>query len=242
MNYDRTELLDRLAAEYALGTMSERTRRRFAKLRVQIAAAEQAAQAWEQRLARLACTVPEVPVPSSVWDAVDRRTGAPTTVRRHLPSGWRAWFTPALGFAFGVVITVALFRLFPQVLVPIDELVQARGQLPASYVGLLTDSEGQPVILASSTRHGQTLSVKILRKIDVPPGKLLQLWALPKEGNAFALGIIPGDGKGRIQMPDTSEKLLFHVTRLAVSVEDSPATEHSVPAPFIVSGHCVKLW
>ena len=99
-------------------------------------------------------------------------------------------------------------RFYPTAVVPVDEIVQERSTLPASYVGLLTDAANNPVVLASSTRYGRTMSIKILRKVDVPPGKVLQLWALPKEGAALPLGVVPSDGKGSFQMADTSEKLL----------------------------------
>ena len=54
MNYDRPELLDRLAAEYVFGTMSVRVRRRFQAIQRALPAAQQAVQVWEQRLTPLA--------------------------------------------------------------------------------------------------------------------------------------------------------------------------------------------
>jgi len=53
---------------------------------------------------------------------------------------------------------------------------------------------------------------------------------------------VPAEGKGTIQMTDTSEKLLSAVPRLAVSVEDGPARAGTAPAPFVLTGNCVKLW
>jgi len=147
-----------------------------------------------------------------------------------------------LGMAFGIVLALGLVRLYPSTFVPVDDIVQERGTLPQSYVGLLTDKEGNPVVLASSTRHGKLMTIKILRKVDVPQGKVLQLWALPKEGAAFPLGAVPAEGKGSFVMSDTSEKLLSAVPRLAVSVEEQPAAPGSQAAPFILTGNCVKLW
>ena len=126
--------------------------------------------------------------------------------------------------------------------VEIDDIVQARGTLPQIYVGLLTDPSGAATILASSTRHGRTMSIKVLRPIDVPAGKVLELWALPRDGEPFPLGVVPREGKAAVEMPDTSEKLLSNVPRLAVSIEDRAARRGDVPGGFILSGHCVKLW
>jgi anti-sigma-K factor RskA len=239
MNYDRPELIDRLAAEYVLGAMSGRVRRRFERVARALPSAQRAVADWERRLAPLARSVPPVEPSSAVWQAIDRRT---RSGRAAATAGWLAWLKPALGIAFGAVLTIGLVRLSPETFIPVDEIVQARGTLPQSYVGLLTDKVGNPYVLASSTRHGKLMTIKILRKIDVPQGKYLQLWALPKEGAAFPLGVVPAEGKGSFVMSDSSEKLLSAVPKLAVSVEDQPARAGSKPAPFVLEGNCVKLW
>ena len=245
MNYDRPELLDRLAAEYVFGTMNARVRRRFQAIQRALPAARQAVQTWERRLTPLARSVPPVQPSTAAWDAIDRRTGgqaSPPVAPAFASLASLAWLRTILGVALGVVATLALIRLYPAAVVPVDEIMQARGTLPESYVGLLTDAANNPVVLASSTRHGTTMAIKVLRKVDVPTGKVLQLWALPKEGAAFPLGVVPSEGKGSFQMADTSEKLLFSVPRLAVSMEDAPARPGGTPAPYLLTGNCVKLW
>lgn len=240
MNYERPELLERLAGEYVLGTLSARARRRFATLRRLSPAVDRAALDWERSLLPLAQSVPPAALSASVWEAIERRTGTAEARPAAASSGWRSWWKAALGLAFGLVLALGLVRLYPGTVVPFDQIVQERGALPASYVGLLTDADGNPVMLASATRHGRKMSIKVLRKIDVPSGKVLRLWALPKDGAAFALGEVPGEGKGSFEMAESSEKLLSNVPRLAVSVEDSAVPAQ--PSPFILSGHCVKLW
>ncbi len=241
MRYDNPELLDKLAAEYVLGTMSARVRRRFQAIQRTSLAAQRAVQDWERRLSPLAQSVPPAQPRATTWQAIERRTGA-TPEEKPAGGWWGNWFKPALGVAFGVMATLGLVKLYPEALVPVDNIVQTRSKLPESYVGLLTDAANNPVVLASSTRHGKVMSIKILRKIDVPAGKVLQLWALPKEGAAFPLGVVPAEGKGTFAMADTSEKLLSAVPRLAVSVEDTAAQTGAKPTPFVLTGNCVKLW
>ena len=67
MNYDREELLDRLAAEYVFGTMSARVRRRFQAIQDALPAARQAVAAWELRLTPLAQSVPTAQPSAAVW-------------------------------------------------------------------------------------------------------------------------------------------------------------------------------
>ena len=240
MNYDRADLLDRLAAEYVFGTLTGRARRRFDRLRQTVPAAETAVRAWEARLMPLAAPVPPVTPARDVWRSIDRRTGGARP--RPATGGWSNWWKPALGIAFGVLATLGLIRLYPAAMMPIDAIVQERGTLPQSYVGLLTDQDGVPTVLASSTRHGTKMTFKILKPIAVPSGKVLQLWALPRDGAPFPLGLVPARDKGDITMADTSEKLLSNVPRLAVSIEDKPVAKGDAPSPYILTGHCVKLW
>jgi hypothetical protein len=100
MNYDRPQLLDRLAAEYVLGSMPTRARRRFERLRAQLPAADDAAHEWERRLMPLSTPVPALEPPRHVWDRIDRRTGGNGRAAR---SSLPAWLRPALGFAVGAV-------------------------------------------------------------------------------------------------------------------------------------------
>jgi hypothetical protein len=126
--------------------------------------------------------------------------------------------------------------------VPIDAIVQERGTLPQSYVGLLTDSTGAATILASSTRHGRTMSIKVLRPIEVPAGQ-----GAPAVGAAARRRAVPARRRaarrqGQLRDARHVEKLLSNVPRLAVSIQDAPAKAGDAPAGFILTGHCVKLW
>jgi anti-sigma-K factor RskA len=150
--------------------------------------------------------------------------------------------------AFGVIASIALVRQMPEQFVSLDQVAERQQGLPQSYIGLLTDHEGRPVVLASSTRHGRRLTLKVLRPIDLPAGKVLQLWALPRDkaGNplpAFPLGIVPpAKGSSGFDLSDSAEKLLSNVAQLAVTIQDAPASPGEIPGEFFLKGHCVKLW
>jgi anti-sigma-K factor RskA len=248
MNYDRPDLLERLAAEYVLGTLGGRARRRFERLQLELPAARDAVAAWEARLNALGRVVPAAAPPSRVWDAIAARTTpaheAPSTPRR-----W-AWLKPALGFAFGTVLTLGLVELAPNVFVSLDRLAQREQALPQSYVGLLTDANNVPHMLVSSTRHGTRVTVKSLRPWQVPAGKVAQVWALPRDADGKDLPPVPlgvaapatPPGSTQFELSASSERLLANVPRLAVSFEDRPAAPGQTPSTFVFSGFCVKLW
>jgi anti-sigma-K factor RskA len=138
-----------------------------------------------------------------------------------------------------VLLAVLVLRSQPGIM----GLERERDALPASYVGLLVDAAGKPGVLASSKRQGRLLTVKLLQPLTIPPGRVAQLWALPRDGAPFPVGVVPAKGSGTIALADTSEKLFFTVPRLAVSFEAAPAKPGDAPSgDFVLSGHCVKLW
>ncbi len=241
MNYLLPERLDRLAREYALGTLAGPARRRFERLLRQTPAALRAVGAWQERLSGLVGAVPPMQPRESVWRALKERLFVSAAPRGPLQWLWGVLSVRALGGALaGVLLCVALLRFQPGLigLEPQSEV------LPQSYVGLLTDSAGKPTVLASSKRHGRLMTVKLLQPVAIPAGSVAQLWALPKDGSAaFPVGVVPSKGTATVALADTSEKLFFNVSQLAVSIEASPAKAGDKPSgDFVLSGHCVKLW
>lgn len=241
MNYLRPDLLDRLARSYALGTLSGGARRRFTKLLVTSREARQSVDGWNEQLNALAVSIPPVQPSAAVWQAILRRTARSSTA-----SGRQRWWWPGLGLAgslaCGALLTVVLVRVEPRWLGIEPTSTVA---LAPSYIGLLTNAEGQAVVLVSSLRYGKTLNLKMLKPVTPPPGKAAYLWALPGDGRQpFLLGPLPNVPKASLALSDTSERLFAQVPRLAVSFESAPVTAEAVvpTTPFALSGHCVKLW
>ena len=190
MNYLLPERLDRLAREYALGTLAGPARRRFERLLRQTPAAVLAVGAWQERLAGLAGAVPAMPPSESVWRALEHRLFV--SPARAAPRLWGLLSGRALAGALaGALLCTLLLRLQPGLIgmEPQSEV------LPQSYVGLLTDAAGMPTVLASSKRHGRLMAVKLLQPVAIPAGSVAQLWGLPKDGSAaFPVGVVPGTG------------------------------------------------
>jgi len=234
MNYLLPERLERLAREYALGTLAGPARRRFERLLRETPAAARAVGAWQERLNGLAGAVPAMQPGDSVWRSLEQRLFAAPAAPRRL------WGLFSAGALAGALLCAVLLRLQPDLI----GLEPSRDALPQSYVGLLTDSAGKPTVLASSRRHGRVMTVKLLQPVDIPAGSVAQLWALPRDGGAaFPVGVVPGSGSATVALADTSEKLFFDVSRLAVSIEAAPAKPGDKPSgEFVLSGHCVKLW
>jgi anti-sigma-K factor RskA len=77
MRYADPELHDRLAAEYALGTLRGPARRRFERLLSDNAYLRDLAEDWELRVNLLAESATAVEPPARVWDGIAERIGPP---------------------------------------------------------------------------------------------------------------------------------------------------------------------
>lgn len=242
MKYSDPQLVEHLASAYVLGTLAGGARRRFERLRADRPDVQLAAARWEARLGQLAQSVPAVHPSPRVWKAIEART---RPAAASAPRAKGSWLWPAGwgfgGAAAGVLATVALLFSAPTLFLTADQVAMRAGEkLPQSYVGLLTDAQGNGKLLVSSLRHGRTMTVKVIGPITPPAAGRLVLWAVPATGAAFVLGAVPATGSAVSLLPDTSEKLLSKVTRLVVTLEttDAPAT----PGTVVFSGNCAKLW
>ncbi len=248
MKYTHPELLEHLASSYVLGTLTGGARRRFERLQRDRADVRGLVTQWETRLGQLAVSVPAQQPSPQLWKAIAARTqpAATAAAANTSPRGWLGWLKPA-GFGFGglaagVIAASVLFVTAPGLFMTSDQIAMRTGEkLPQSYVGLLTDAQGNGKLLVSSLRHGKTLTVKVIGPITAPASGTLVLWAVPASGPAFALGPVPASGSAVSLLPDTSEKLLSKVSKLVVTLETSPAAV-SPSATVLFSGNCAKLW
>ncbi len=248
MRYTHPALIDHLASHYVLGTLQGGARRRFERLQRERADVQLAVQQWQQRLGLLSNAVP-APSPAQapsvrVWEVIAART-QPAAPARSTGSRWR-WLQPASwglgGFASGLVAAGALLLVAPSIFITTDQIAMRSDQrLPQSYVGLLTDDQGNGKVLVSSLRYGTTMTIKLIGAVQPPESGVHVLWAVPADAPAFVLGTLPAKGSATSQMSDTSEKILSKVTKLKVTLEAN-AQVSAPSAAVVLQGNCAKLW
>jgi anti-sigma-K factor RskA len=241
LNLLHPERLDRLSREYVLGTLTGRARRRFERLLAEAPLAGRVVARWQQRFDTLAAGVPPVQPREQVWQSLQQRLfAARAAPAASLWSRARALLSPRVlgGVLAGVLMATVVLRLQPQWL----DLETRSDALPQSYVGLLVNDAGQATLLASSRRHGRSITVKLLQPLQVPDGQVARLWAMPREGAPFLVGMVPARGSATIALTDSAEKLFFTVAKLGVTIEPVAAGAAAPTTPFVASGHCVKLW
>lgn len=262
--YMHPQTIEALAANYVMGNMSARARRRFERVMSQRSDVAQAVAGWVGRAMPMALALPPQTLSPRSWTrlagtlGLDEAPRAPRAPRAPTAEGskpwWQRWFAPipAGALAFGLVLGLSL---------PIAwQYLQASRigmQLPESYVGVLGTQQGKPGLIVSSLRRGTVVDLKVVTPVPVPAGHHLHLWRIDKDGVATALGPLPASTPtsttaltptpipGQIlhmNLTQPAEVVFFPAVELAVSVEADGASPAQPTLPFVYRGLCGKVW
>jgi anti-sigma-K factor RskA len=253
---DRPELQNRLAAEYALGTLRGRARLRFQAWLREDAALRRVVAEWEQRLGPMAAGIAEVPPPRRVWKAIATRiAGAPAAAAAPPASRggfweslafWRGWGLVATGCAAALIGALALQQ--PQVVeVPVERIVEKAVEstrMQPSYVAVLRDKAGKPVFVAYAGRKSDELWVKRIDMDAEPAEHGYELWGLGgKEGAPpKLLGMLPKGEKATIKLAAVADESLKDFPALAITLEPGRGSGGTPTGPVVASGDCFKFW
>ena len=237
MNYDNPELQDRLAAEYVLGTLRGRARRRFESLLASRPALRQAVGDWEARLLPLAASLaPEEP-PPRVWQRIERQLFRAESAEQAGQGG--GWFG-RLWASAGVWRTVAAGSVIVALLLGYSAL-RMQPPLPgAAQIALLQDDKGQPAVLmqfSPGAAGADTVEVSLtpLQRPAAQSTHSHELWAIAPGGVPRSLGLLPPAIGGRMKVPVAL--LASADLTLAVSVEPVGGSPTGGPTgPVILQG------
>lgn len=208
------ELVDRLAAEYVLGTLRHRARKRFERwlLSPQVGAI---VKAWEERLAGLEPQLEPVTPPTTVWRGIENRLDLRGLKRA--PALRRL----ALAASLVLVAMIGVFITRPpqdqrQPLLTQQSFLQADPQTIYWRVEVLGDN--------------QELSLHVHKVHDLPPGKAHELWALPEGGGApVSLGLMPHTGDHHRVLTASQRAALAGSKQIAVSLEPQGGSPTGAP-------------
>jgi anti-sigma-K factor RskA len=213
MKTSNRELLDRLAAEYVLGTLRGRARRHFERWLVspQLGAL---VKAWEERLAGLEPRLEPVAPPPTVWRGIETRL----ELRKLGGKAAMRWLSIAASLLF--FATLAFFALRPspppQLAATERSLIQSDPETIYWRVEVLGDS--------------QELSLHVHKVYDLPPGKVHELWALSATGGPpVSLGLMPHSGDHHRVLNAAQRAALAAARQLAVSLEPSGGSPTGLP-------------
>jgi len=251
MNYGDPTLRDHLAAEYALGTLRGRARRRFERLMAEDRALRELVAEWEARLGPLAAAAAPVDPPADLWRRIEARLGPSTESVTPTRRTWfdRLFARPAvpiptaasagLWYCVGFWRTAALVLVAAMVALAIHVATLAPPSTAPTHIAVLAGEDGRPALLAKVDAMSGRIELT-LTELDMPPGgNVLELWLLPAEGAPRSLGLIDAGGLARKLDADDIDGLTRGA--LAVSLEPEGGSPTGRPSgPVLYSGPVVS--
>jgi anti-sigma-K factor RskA len=229
MDYGRPSLAERLAAEYAAGTLRGPARRRFEALLQAHPALRRAVREWDARVMPLTATLPPETPPDRVWAGIRERIEGPAAAAAARPGlagrlvFWRALsaFAGIAAIAFAVLLVTPTPVSPPIVIVLGSTGATATGTVPASFV-------------ASISGDGASVVTRPLVPVGAQADRALELWALPKGGAPRSLGLISSNGATVLRKGKAS---LAGADGLAVSQEPPGGSPTGAPTgPVLYTG------
>jgi anti-sigma-K factor RskA len=224
MNYQHPQLLDELAAQYVLGTLRGRARRRFERYCKHNASALHAVRRWEDRLVDLLAGVVPVAPSSVVWEQIRFRVRRDKALRpKRVGATFGNW---RFALAAGIAALAIAFGLWTGI-----------GPGSVEQVATIWDQQQGQLWSIEATRSRGELRVNATANLMLDPARAYELWALPGAGAApVSLGLMPKSGRGTLQLNDAQRLALSRSRQIAVSLEPpggSPTGAPTGPVLFV---------
>lgn len=226
------DLLDRLAAAYAIGTLRGGARRRFEALARERAPVRAAALVWQSRVASMTELAPAVTPSPVVWTRIhnlieaEREQAAMAAARAEPapppPTGW--WRSLALwrgaagaGALATVLAVITTVGLRDRMGAQIDELqAKLSAQPQIEYVAVLNDEQASASMLVTFDPKNRKLTLQRVGGYQEAADKSLQLWALPPGSKPRSLGVLSQE---KLLQLAAGEGDVREVPALAISLE-----------------------
>ncbi|PIG07451.1 anti-sigma factor domain-containing protein [Comamonas sp. 26] len=255
----KPELLDRLAAAYALGTLRGGARRRFEQLAREYAQVRAVALLWQGRWSAFSEVQEPVQPDAAVWTRIDNllqaeKTNAKLAQQRELattkPSNralaW--WRGLALAGSLSTVAAVSVglwltdtaqqqMSSLQTQLQTTQAALQAAPQI--QYVAVLADGKADASMLVTFDPRNNQLVLQRVGGFKEPSNQSLQLWALPPQGTPRSLGVM---GHGKLDQFEAHESDVKAVPALAISLEPKGGvpSETGPTGPVLFKGALIR--
>ncbi len=221
------ERIESLAAEYVLGSLHGRARRRFERWMMVSGRVRREVWFWEAKLAQLSAEVSPVEPPTSVWRGIEQRLWPKAADKRS--GGGIRWFWPS----WSLVATAAVLVLAVLVVQQPAPSQQLSGAIVQANVS-------DPLWLVSESGADRSLRLRSVAASAADAGKDYELWIVPEQGGPLSLGVIPAGGVHRVQLTDEARAALSQSKTLAISLEPRGGSPTGAPTGPIL--HVTKLY
>ena len=216
--YQNPEVFEKLAMAYAAGTLHGRARRRFETLKNEHFYLEATTNAFESKFGNLVELLPSEKPSDRVWKNIESQIQTQDAAQDTKQRGWFGWLKPAYSAlaASALAVTIALF------------LVIAPGtSAPIAYAAVLEDTQNNPIAVTRITPD-LSVSIKMVKAIQLADGTVLKLWCHPKNGGKpTEMGVVSHTGETTITISPEEWENMKTVGKLEISADSYGSAQTS---------------
>ena len=236
MRFADETLRDKLAAEYVLGTMSARARRRFETHLRGNPQLRRAVAQWEARFSKLTEALPEIEPPARVWQGIKARLKIGKPDR---PGFWENLsFWRVSSFASGLLaLALVVFVAVPRPEAPVEG-----GRMVVVMNDLATKKPAMTASWEPGQSGGRLLRIRVIGHAEMGPNTAWELWMLPGgDQKPVSLGLITTHETQVVKIPAALAARLDAANGLAMSVEPAGGSPTGLPTgPVLYAGESIK--
>ncbi len=234
MKYHTQQLREALAAEYVLGALQGRARRRFERSLKDDPQLRELVAQWRDRLAPLDALAEPVQPPARVWHAIRDRVELGSG-RRSLWANlglWRAATLASMAVALALAVSLAMLAPGQHARETMVVVMAGEDANPAMTVSWPTHSQGEP-----------KLRIRVFGHPEMPAGTAWELWMLPGgDQKPVSLGLIGTEPTQELRISRRLAPLIDRAWGLAMSLEPHGGSPTGLPTgPVLYKGQCTKL-
>jgi anti-sigma-K factor RskA len=232
-------LVDKLAAEYVLGTLKGGARRRFESLLRRHDVLRLAVAEWQDRLHPMAELAPAVSPPAALWPAIEAKLGLPAKPQHKRPF----WFELREDISFwrGLGMFSTTTALILTSLLLTKQLQPVPTPAASSYIAMLSNDQAQPIAVVTGDAPGGRLTVKLVAPQTIAADKSLELWAVPKEGPPRSLGLLAADGSVSLALPANATPQSIPLLAVTLEPKGGSPNPNGPTGPIVFKGAWVQI-
>ncbi|PUA16246.1 anti-sigma factor domain-containing protein [Glaciimonas sp. PCH181] len=233
-------LVDKLAAEYVLGTLRGGARRRFESYLPDSAALRLTVAEWQDRLHPMAQLAPEAKPSPKVWTTIEKRLDLQIIAARKRKAAFWLSLREDLNFwrGLGLVSTTAALILVSLLLT--RQLAPVPVGPTTSYIAMLSDDKAAPIAVVTAGLNGQMV-VKVVAPQLVAADKSLELWAVPKEGPPRSLGLVAANGSVTLPLPANATPQSIPLLAVTLEPKGGSPNPNGPTGPVVFKGAWVQI-
>lgn len=231
MTSRKPQVLDALAREFVLGTMTRRARRRFGRMIDEDPQVASRVYAVEADLLPLAWSLEPVQPSDLVWRRIAQSAGLGGRPLQTTPAAPGSGRWPLAAAAMLVALIVSTYGWWQEWQQPPERVIETVTVLEPTdpSISVVADAAGTSLWVARIYPDLQRADLFVATNPDAQPNNDYELWVLRDDGVPISIGLLPKSGERELPLSANAIEALGRSEVLAVSLEPLGGSPGDVP-------------